>query len=710
MYTQHKTFTAEANDTSKIRQINVDANKDGVSIEFMPEKKHDVRIDGFGTENVLSLFQKLIKEGELSNAFATQVCFEFPNYYVNIIDLNDKEHVAHLASLYSTMLNNIRTLNRYEDFSGMEEFATMSDHELIGYHLNSFLQNVDRINTRSRAINFIINEIMKEGFDYNKTSSDFKDKCNQILSVNEHVFHFADELIKRQLFKGYRNGTKDSNIARLYLNDASITEYEIYTDQLVNEEILYLQPALSKNRIISTIHLKHVSTDRFYKLLDSYEKLKKDISKKIEISIKVEDLKDEQIASLVRIMQMDLPIYSFTCIRPAATLNVQSQLTLFESLSFLTKMTYLRLSHFNINGDLSDHLCYGLKNMKNLEQLDLENNGIASDIVNIIQSMTELAKISRLTLMSNPIGDIGAEALANAMNQMTCLTHLDLDDCKISNAGAKALAKSLLSNNSVRAIHLQGNTITDEALILFSYVLRANPILNILNVAQIRSTTANTEYAVFVLCQALAYNNTFRNVSATSTPMTEKLSAATLCILNQNKNISVLDIDTENVAETVDQANARWNPILNALNAHPSITCFANVNSIYATCNTITQHNTKFSHLLHNSLEALLQAKDTDQTLANDNFKKNYEHALNFGYPADAPIRIEASQEQLMSLPKEILSAVTKLSCIRWKGDKIHHESIITIKSSDYLSQIGSKTDVSKIINRETPSRNFSFT
>jgi len=64
-------------------------------------------------------------------------------------------------------------------------------------------------------------------------------------------------------------------------------------------------------------------------------------------------------------------------------------------------------------------------------------------------------------MMANNIGDDGITAIAGALNNSS-IDSLDISECGIGVVGAKALAKSLLTNENITHLRMQGNPITAE--------------------------------------------------------------------------------------------------------------------------------------------------------------------------------------------------------------------------------------------------------
>lgn len=80
-----------------------------------------------------------------------------------------------------------------------------------------------------------------------------------------------------------------------------------------------------------------------------------------------------------------------------------------------------------------------------------------------------------------PIGDEGAQAIAEALLENTSLSTLKLGDNNIGAEGAQAIAKTLRINTSLRTLWLGGNNIGDRGAEAIAVALQTNTTLQNLN-------------------------------------------------------------------------------------------------------------------------------------------------------------------------------------------------------------------------------------
>jgi len=99
---------------------------------------------------------------------------------------------------------------------------------------------------------------------------------------------------------------------------------------------------------------------------------------------------------------------------------------------------------------------------------------IVSGIVDALKGGTH-AQLEKLDLQKNSISDIGAVKLANLLKGMNCnIKVLALQDNIIGNLGARSITKALSINQTLEAVYLDGNRISEEGWDAFTSVL-CNP-------------------------------------------------------------------------------------------------------------------------------------------------------------------------------------------------------------------------------------------
>lgn len=119
-----------------------------------------------------------------------------------------------------------------------------------------------------------------------------------------------------------------------------------------------------------------------------------------------------------------------------------------------------------------------------LKRLDLDHNQIgdigATALAGALQHMPTLVN---LDLKGNGIGDLGAKAIGTELWHTALLTHLDLDKNSIGPSGARALTAALRKAPMLTFLSLSRNSIGDEGAKALASVLRHMPGLMALDVS-----------------------------------------------------------------------------------------------------------------------------------------------------------------------------------------------------------------------------------
>ncbi|CAF3740535.1 unnamed protein product [Adineta steineri] len=120
----------------------------------------------------------------------------------------------------------------------------------------------------------------------------------------------------------------------------------------------------------------------------------------------------------------------------------------------------------------------------------------------ILNSYHRYQTLSTLNLGMNKIGDLGAQYLANALQQNKTLTTLIILASQIGDLGAEYLANALKQNKTLTTIDLHSNTdIGDQGAHHFANTLQENKILTTLNIGWNSVGVTGIEHFINVLRQ-----------------------------------------------------------------------------------------------------------------------------------------------------------------------------------------------------------------
>jgi Ran GTPase-activating protein (RanGAP) involved in mRNA processing and transport len=110
---------------------------------------------------------------------------------------------------------------------------------------------------------------------------------------------------------------------------------------------------------------------------------------------------------------------------------------------------------------------------KAIKTLELARNDMSMvEIVDIASGLKHNTSIRTLDLSNNPVGNVD---LSDALKTNMTLENLILNHCDIGDEGAKALAKSLVSNTGLLTVDLRFNKFGNEGKLALSQVSKHNP-------------------------------------------------------------------------------------------------------------------------------------------------------------------------------------------------------------------------------------------
>ena len=110
----------------------------------------------------------------------------------------------------------------------------------------------------------------------------------------------------------------------------------------------------------------------------------------------------------------------------------------------------------------------------------------------ILHSDTVNKLLTRLELYENPIGDIGAASIGDAIKTNAVLERLRIDHCEITSEGAVQLSAGLAINKSLTKLKLRLNPIGDIGAASIGDVIKTNAVLEHLVISVCEITSEGT--------------------------------------------------------------------------------------------------------------------------------------------------------------------------------------------------------------------------
>lgn len=148
-------------------------------------------------------------------------------------------------------------------------------------------------------------------------------------------------------------------------------------------------------------------------------------------------------------------------------------------------VTRLRLYRQCLRPSDMSKLADAIQQNQTLVELDLSHNGaLLSGTPALGQALSHHTSIRKLILNNCRISNRCAIALADMLTTNRTIQVLHLQDNQIGNEGVKALAQALKTNKTIRELDLDRNDIGDEGAIALAEALKENVSICILSLSE----------------------------------------------------------------------------------------------------------------------------------------------------------------------------------------------------------------------------------
>eukprot|EP00339_Tiarina_fusa_P025541 CAMPEP_0117037982 /NCGR_PEP_ID=MMETSP0472-20121206/26760_1 /TAXON_ID=693140 ORGANISM="Tiarina fusus, Strain LIS" /NCGR_SAMPLE_ID=MMETSP0472 /ASSEMBLY_ACC=CAM_ASM_000603 /LENGTH=1428 /DNA_ID=CAMNT_0004748091 /DNA_START=29 /DNA_END=4315 /DNA_ORIENTATION=- len=187
-------------------------------------------------------------------------------------------------------------------------------------------------------------------------------------------------------------------------------------------------------------------------------------------------------------------------------------------------------------------LCKGLKNNQDsIRVLDLHYCHITSDRIKILEDgLLSSKKLISLNMEGNPIGDIGASSIAKVLRAHDKITHLNVNSCALTDAGAQVLANAFYHNQSLKIVRISRNRISTQGMsAIFQKLAYSRTIEQIdflCNDTDGSASVAKDLTRLFEVSTSLDHINFYK------TRCSPFFTAETFHGLAQNRSVSELDL------------------------------------------------------------------------------------------------------------------------------------------------------------------------
>ncbi|KAK2495705.1 hypothetical protein MC885_009868 [Smutsia gigantea] len=179
--------------------------------------------------------------------------------------------------------------------------------------------------------------------------------------------------------------------------------------------------------------------------------------------------------------------------------------------------------------------------------LRLDANQFQDPVMELLGSMLsgKDCRIQRISLAENKISNKGAKALARSLLVNRSLTALDLRSNSIGPQGAKALADALKMNRTLASLSLQSNNIRDDGAKSVAEALAANRTLSMLHLQKNTIGPLGAQW----MADSLKQNRSLKELMFSSNSIGDGGAQALAEALKVNQGLESLDLQSNSISD-----------------------------------------------------------------------------------------------------------------------------------------------------------------
>ena len=216
-------------------------------------------------------------------------------------------------------------------------------------------------------------------------------------------------------------------------------------------------------------------------------------------------------------------------------------LKLAQALQCISTLRILDLGNNNIPQEACDELALAIKSNKHLKKLWLNDNNLHSSAITILKSLTTITTLTVLNLSNNQIPQDADEALASVIMHNTGLEELYLSGNNLG-VGTLKVAKALQCITTLRILGLDNNNIPQEACDELALVIKSNKHLK-----QLGLNNNNLQYSSFLILQTLSTISTLKVLDIQCNQIGEKGGKVLASVIKSNSTLMELYLGSNNL-------------------------------------------------------------------------------------------------------------------------------------------------------------------
>ena len=221
----------------------------------------------------------------------------------------------------------------------------------------------------------------------------------------------------------------------------------------------------------------------------------------------------------------------------------EDTLSIMKALQHVNSLRMLSLCDKNISKELAIELALTIKSNKHLQKLWLNNSNLRFSANVIFQSLSTISTLKYLNLHNNQITEEAAETLASVILRNTGLEELHLGDNNLGK-GALKVIEALQHITSLRILDLQNNGLTNESSHELRNVFKSNK-----HIQKLWLNDNNLQSSVINMLQSLSTISTLKYLNMSNNQITEEAGEALASVILHNIRLEELHLNSNNLGE-----------------------------------------------------------------------------------------------------------------------------------------------------------------
>ena len=220
---------------------------------------------------------------------------------------------------------------------------------------------------------------------------------------------------------------------------------------------------------------------------------------------------NDDILTFAETLRNDTTIHTLLIKKPLFKKDSEAIAEALKKNKYLKQLILMPLGSYRGPQENIELIIDALKQNKHLEFLEIQHYDF-TQVHNLQEIFKSLGKLKELFFYNCNLGDVGAAALAENLNNNVFLKALKLYETNVGCDGAVAFANALKTNNVLEWFYLHNERINDNSVQYFAGALKVNKSLEILRLENSNPKNHLNDTSLLALLNALQENRSLKTL------------------------------------------------------------------------------------------------------------------------------------------------------------------------------------------------------